>query len=83
MLPQFTRTGPKHGLKSIAFPAISTGAYRFPMDRAACIALNEIMAFLDGNKEFEKVILVCFGHDTYQSYLKAWKKSEPRPQGSG
>ncbi|MCI0377760.1 MAG: O-acetyl-ADP-ribose deacetylase [Gemmataceae bacterium] len=63
----------KHGQKSIAFPAISTGAYRFPMDRAARIALTEINAFLDGNKEFEKVVLVCFGQDAYQSYLDAWK----------
>ncbi len=63
----------KHGQKSIAFPAISTGAYRFPMDRAARIALTEINAFLDGNKEFEKVVLVCYGQDAYQSYLDAWK----------
>lgn len=47
-------------LKTIAFPAISTGAYRFPMDMAATIAVREVRSFLKEHPELEKVIFVCF-----------------------
>jgi O-acetyl-ADP-ribose deacetylase (regulator of RNase III) len=57
-----------HGLRSIAFPAISCGAYCFPLDRAAAIALGEIQNFLQGNKEVERVLVVCFTRDVYQAY---------------
>lgn len=52
-----------HGLKSIAFPSISTGAYGFPIERAAGIAIREVHAFLGANLDFEKVLLVCFGKE--------------------
>ena len=48
------------GAKTVAFPAISTGAYGFPMDRAARIALREVRAFLEGDASIERVTLVCF-----------------------
>jgi O-acetyl-ADP-ribose deacetylase (regulator of RNase III) len=51
----------QHGIKSVAFPSISTGAYGFPMDRAARIAVRETKNFLDRNQPVEKVVLVCFG----------------------
>jgi O-acetyl-ADP-ribose deacetylase (regulator of RNase III) len=50
-----------HGIKTVAFPSISTGAYGFPMDRAARIAVRETMNFLERNQSVEKVTLVCFG----------------------
>lgn len=50
-----------HGLRTIAFPAISTGVYGFPLDRAARIAVRECRAFLSGNPAFERIQLVCFG----------------------
>jgi O-acetyl-ADP-ribose deacetylase (regulator of RNase III) len=50
-----------HGIKTVAFPSISTGAYGFPMDRAARIAVRETNFFLDRNQPVEKVVLVCFG----------------------
>ena len=62
----------KHSIRTIAFPCISTGAYRFPSDRAARIALSEIKNFLEENQEIEKVFAVCFGksdHDVYQTAL--------------
>ncbi len=49
------------GIKTIAFPSISTGAYRFPMERAARIAVRETKEFLERNKPVEKILLVCFG----------------------
>ena len=51
----------QHGIKTVAFPSISTGAYGFPMDRAARIAVRETNSFLDRNRTVEQVILVCFG----------------------
>jgi O-acetyl-ADP-ribose deacetylase (regulator of RNase III) len=51
----------KHGIKTVAFPSISTGAYGFPMDRAARIAVLETKHFLERNQPVEQVILVCFG----------------------
>ena len=58
----------KNGVKSIAFPAISTGAYGFPVQRAAKIALTEIKTFLRGNDVIEKAIFVCFDIQTLKAY---------------
>src|SRR6185295_7853131 len=44
----------KHGIRTIAFPSISTGVYRFPMEQAANIALRETTAFLKANTTIEK-----------------------------
>jgi O-acetyl-ADP-ribose deacetylase (regulator of RNase III) len=57
-----------NGLKTIAFPSISTGAYRFPIENAAEIALKETFNFLRNNKSIEKVIFVCFGEEACEIY---------------
>lgn len=49
-----------HGLRSIAFPAISTGAYAFPPDRAADIAVKTVVAALRNDAHFTEVVLCCF-----------------------
>jgi len=49
-----------HGLRSIAFPAISTGIYGFPVDRAARIAVRTIGDELHGRDDIAEVRLVCF-----------------------
>lgn len=61
----------QHGLKSIAFPSVSTGAYGFPMERAARIALREIKAFIDREPGFEKVVCVCFGDEAARLHREA------------
>ncbi|MBI2312210.1 MAG: O-acetyl-ADP-ribose deacetylase [Betaproteobacteria bacterium] len=61
----------QHGLKSIAFPSVSTGAYGFPMERAARIALREIKSFLDREPGFEKVVCVCFGDEATRLHREA------------
>jgi O-acetyl-ADP-ribose deacetylase (regulator of RNase III) len=64
----------KNNIRTIAFPAISTGAYRFPMDQAASIAVTEARNFLPDNPELEKVIFVCFDQaalDVYKAALSA------------
>jgi len=58
----------QHGIKTVAFPCISAGAYGFPMDRAARIAVRETKSFLERNQAVEKVILVCFGASALEIY---------------
>ena len=48
------------GLRTLAFPSISTGAYGYPMALAARVALREIDAFLAEEAQIERVLLVCF-----------------------
>jgi O-acetyl-ADP-ribose deacetylase (regulator of RNase III) len=64
----------KLGLKSIAFPSISTGAYRFPLGRATEIALKETKRFLENNNGLEKVVFVCFGQEVLKTYKDTFKK---------
>src|SRR6266478_1047717 len=45
----------QHGIRTVAFPSISTGAYGFPMERAARIAVTETKKFLEGNTALEQV----------------------------
>ncbi|HEU4562753.1 MAG TPA: O-acetyl-ADP-ribose deacetylase [Longimicrobium sp.] len=58
-------------LDTVAFPSISTGAYRFPLERAARIAVRETADFLAGNPHPRKVIFCTFGDDAYREYLTA------------
>jgi O-acetyl-ADP-ribose deacetylase (regulator of RNase III) len=59
----------KNNIKTIAFPAISTGIYSFPLERAAKIAIQEVKEFLEKRKEIERVIFVCFDERTFEMYL--------------
>jgi O-acetyl-ADP-ribose deacetylase (regulator of RNase III) len=58
----------RHDIKSIAFPGISTGAYRFPLERATRIALAETNQFLARGVSIEKVLFVCFGAAARECY---------------
>jgi O-acetyl-ADP-ribose deacetylase len=57
-------------IKTIAFPAISTGVYRFPLERATRIAIAEVKKFLKRNESMEKVNFVCFDEETLNVYKK-------------
>ncbi len=61
----------RHSVRSIAFPAISTGVYAFPPDRAARIALSTIVACLPGDADLDKVILCCFSDDSAARHKRA------------
>lgn len=61
----------ENGVKTIAFPSISTGVYRFPVELAAKIAVKEILKFLEQEDSMEQVILVCFDDRTKEAYLDA------------
>jgi len=60
----------ENNIKSIAFPAISTGIYGFPQERAALIAVREVKDFLKQNDLIEKVIFICFDQNTQRIYNK-------------
>jgi O-acetyl-ADP-ribose deacetylase len=55
-------------IRTIAFPAISTGIYSFPLERATKIAVNEVKKFVEKNESIEKVIFVCFDEETFDVY---------------
>ena len=58
-------------LKSIAFPSISTGAYGYPLEEAAPIALKTVMDYLKAQPDIQLVRFVLFGREAYQAYEKA------------
>ena len=58
----------ENGIKSIAFPSISTGAYGFPIDKAARIAMNTVYKFLNSGSSVDRVIFVLFSHVDYDVY---------------
>ncbi|XSG81933.1 MAG: O-acetyl-ADP-ribose deacetylase [Methyloligella sp. ZOD6] len=69
----------EHGLASIAFPAISTGIYGFPPDRAADIAIRSAAEALAGHPKVETVIFCCFDDVSakrHQSALAAWEQRQ-------
>ena len=55
-------------IKTIAFPAISTGVYGFPLERATQIAIKTTANFLNSDESIKKVIFICFDKKTYQTY---------------
>ena len=61
----------RNQIRSIAFPAISTGIYRFPLERAASIAADEVDRFLGTYPEFDRVIFCCFGKAALDAYARA------------
>jgi O-acetyl-ADP-ribose deacetylase (regulator of RNase III) len=55
----------EHGLKSLAFPALSTGIFGFPVDRCARIMLGATIEYLRGRTGLDRVVFCLFGPDTY------------------
>jgi O-acetyl-ADP-ribose deacetylase (regulator of RNase III) len=63
-----------HGLRSVAFPSISTGAYGFPLDLAAPIAIRTVRELTANSGELDEVIFCCFSakdYDFYRQLLRA------------
>lgn len=58
----------EHSVRSIAFPAISCGAYGFPIDQAVEIAVREAIDFLEHNDGIERVIFACFDAGMSRTY---------------
>jgi len=66
----------KHGVLSVAFPAISCGAYGFPAERAAAIAVREIRRYLSASPALSRVLLVAFDEEMLAVLLDATRRSE-------
>ena len=62
------------GIKSLAFPSISTGVYGYPMEDAAKVALKAVTGYLAHHPEIERVRLVLFGRAAYEVYAKALRE---------
>jgi len=65
----------EHNCKSVAFPNISTGVYRFPKEMAANIAIDTVRNFLSKNNLPEEVTFVCFDAENYAIYEKLLKNT--------
>ena len=63
----------QRGIKSVAFPSISTGAYGYPIELAAPIALRTAMDYLESHSDIALVRFVLFGSSAYKAYEKALK----------
>jgi len=61
----------RHDLKSIAFPAISTGIYGYPLERATAIAVETVRASLRDTPDFDKVVFCVFGAEAETAYRRA------------
>lgn len=70
------RLAQEHGLETIAFPSISTGAYRFPLERACRIAVAEARTFLAAQDQVKKVYFVCFSEDDAAVYRKILQEAQ-------
>ena len=65
------RLAVENNIKTIAFPAISTGIYGYPLEEATRIAVNAVNSFLAKNNTIETVYFVCHSEKTLQAYRKA------------
>jgi O-acetyl-ADP-ribose deacetylase len=63
-----------HGVRSIAFPAISCGIYGYPVPDAARIAVGTVADFLAREQSIERVVLACFGADVLSAYQAALRQ---------
>ncbi|MBI4764832.1 MAG: O-acetyl-ADP-ribose deacetylase [Deltaproteobacteria bacterium] len=64
----------KKGIRSLAFPSLSTGAYGYPLEEAARIAVKTVADYLRQHPVFDRVGFVLFGNQAFQTYAQAASK---------
>ena len=64
----------RHGLKSIALPAISTGVFGFPVDRCARILLTEVYRYLQGGTKIERVVVSLWGDENFEIFKRELRR---------
>lgn len=70
------------GIKSVAFPSISTGAYGFPTERASRVAAAVVKEFLAGETAIKEVKFVLFSSKDLYIYCRAWEEAAGKPDRS-
>lgn len=65
----------KKRIRSVAFPSLSTGAYGYPLEEAAGIAVKTVTDYIRDNPVFDQVGFVLFGNQSYQAYVQAAVKA--------
>ena len=73
------RLASAHGVETIAFPAISTGAYGFPALRAAVIAVRTVAAEAAEHPSLRRIVLCCFGRESRQAHERALENATAPP----
>jgi len=73
----------ERGIKSLAFPSLSTGAYGYPIEEASAIALNTVIEYLKGHPEIELLRFVLFGQTAYQAFQRTLEKIMAQREGPG
>ncbi len=63
----------QHGAKTIAFPSISTGIFKYPLEEACAIALETVFHALPGSG-IDQVVFVCFNKKTFEAYQREWNR---------
>lgn len=61
---------PKHGIRSIAFPAISTGAYSYPLKEVTEIAVGTVREALSQSPAFDDIVFCCYSGEDFATYKK-------------
>lgn len=69
-------TAIENGIKTIAFPNISTGVYGYPKEEAAAIAIQAIVSFSENNKEIEQLIFCVFDEENFNIYENLLKSRQ-------
>ncbi len=64
----------RHGLKSLALPAISTGSAGFPMDRCARVLLTEVYRYLQGGTKIERVVVSLRDDDAFETFKRELRR---------
>jgi O-acetyl-ADP-ribose deacetylase (regulator of RNase III) len=62
---------PEYGIRTIAFPSISTGAYGYPVDQASLVAVDEADRFQATHAPFKTIVFVCFSQEVFNAYTWA------------
>ncbi|MHC4996375.1 MAG: O-acetyl-ADP-ribose deacetylase [Planctomycetota bacterium] len=68
----------QNNIRTIAFPAISCGVYRFPIERATSIALSQTRSALEKSPDLEAVWFVCFDPRVHEAYSRALEGTDLR-----
>jgi len=71
----------ENNIRSVSFPSLSTGAYGYPMEEAAPIALRTVINYLESHTDIELVRFVLFGQRAYQVYERAFKEVVAQSEG--